>query len=143
MRLISVFAVLMFFSGLLSGQAGWKTVQDKTGACQLSVPPTWTLLSGPGGANSPEHTTTRVIVGMRPFKKFREDTLKMLDVDQVYENSETRLFYVTKPGGTPPLVNYHVETAGKGNRCVAEITLSPHSREDEAKKIAMSLSATK
>ena len=84
-----------------------------------------------------------VISGMTPFKKFREDTLKMLNTDQVYENSETRLFYVTKPGGTPPLVNYHVETAGKGTRCVAQITLSPHSREDEAKKIAMSLSATK
>jgi len=29
---------LLFLSASLSAQAGWQTIKDKTGACQLSVP---------------------------------------------------------------------------------------------------------
>lgn len=140
MKLISLFTIL-FCSTVLMAQSGWKIVKDKTGSCQISVPATWTLLADAGHVNSPEHTTTMVISGMSRFKRFGEDSLKYLNIDKVFENSSSRVFYVTKPGGNPPLLNYHVEAPGKVNRCVAQITLSPHSLEEEAKKIALSLSA--
>ena len=135
------FTLLVSSFGLIA-QPGWKTVKDKTGACQMSVPPNWTLLSDPGWANSPQHTSALVHYGIRPFKPFSEETMKMLSIDHVYENSAKRIFYVTKPNGNPPLVSYHVEAPGKGNACVLQISLPPHTLEDDASKIALSLSKT-
>ena len=83
-----------------------------------------------------------VISGHRPFRPFSEQTMKMLNVDHVYENSPKRIFYANKPSGNPPLMNYHVEAPGKENSCILEITLPPHTLEDDASKIAMSLSKT-
>ena len=123
-----------------AAQAGWKTIKDKTGACQMSVPPNWTLLSEPGSANSPDRTTTRVIAGMSPYHAFSDMTLKMMNIETLFENSAKRSFWVTKPNnGSPSLVTYHVETPGSRNRCVAEIYLPPQHFVEEAKKIAMSL----
>ncbi len=126
----------------LNAQPGWQTAKDKTGSCQISVPPSWTLLALPGHVNSPQHTTTMLISGNRPFRPFSSETIKVLNVEKVFENSSTRTFYLTKPGGNPPLVNYHVEAPGKVNSCVAEITLPANISEEEAKKIALSLSKT-
>ena len=134
--------VLLFVSTDLSAQSGWRTVKDKTGSCQISVPLTWTLLAQPGLVNSPQGTTTILISGMSRFSPFSAGTLKMLNVDRVFENSATRIYYVNKPGGNPPLVNYHVEAPGKVHSCIAQITLPPNSLEDDAKKIALSLSRT-
>lgn len=126
----------------LTAQSGWKSVTDKTGSCQISVPPSWTLLSLAGHVNSPQGTTTMLISGHRPFRPFSDETIKVLNVDKVFENSATRVFYVGKPSGNPALVNYHVEAPGKANSCIAEITLPLHSLENDAKKIALSLSKT-
>jgi hypothetical protein len=134
--------VLLFVSTDLSAQSGWRTVKDKTGSCQISVPPTWTLLGQPGLVSSPQHITTMVISGNTRFSPFSAGTFKVLNVDKVFENSTTRIFYVGKPGGNPPLVSYHVEAPGKVNTCIAEIGLLPNTLEDDAKKIALSLSKT-
>jgi len=141
MKLASILLMLIV-SIDLNAQSGWKTVKDKTGSCQISVPPTWTLLAQPGAANSPQQTTTMLISGMSRFSQFSAGTLKMLNVDKVFENSATRIFYVGKPSGNPPLVSYHVEIPGKVHSCIAQITLPPNTLEDDAKKIALSLSKT-
>jgi hypothetical protein len=141
MRFALILLTLLVSTELIA-QSGWTTVKDKTGSCQISVPPTWTLLALPGHVNSPQHTTTMLISGMRPFSKFSEETIKVLNVDRVFENSATRIFYVTKPGGNPPLVNYHVEAPGKVHSCIAQISLPPNTSEEDAKKIALSLSGT-
>ena len=141
-RGILILALIVPAQTALNAQAGWKTMQDKTGSCQISVPPTWTLLSLPGHVNSPQGTTTMLISGNRPFRPFSDETIKVLNVDKVFENSATRIFYVGKPSGNPAYVNYHVEAPGKVNSCIAQITLQPHSLEDDAKKIALSLSKT-
>lgn len=124
----------------LSAQSGWKTVKDKTGSCQISVPPTWTVLAQPGMANSPQQTTTMLTSGRTRFRKFSAGTFKILDVDKIFENSDTRIFYADRPGGNPPLVSYHVEVPGKVNSCIAQITLRPNTPEDDAKRIALTLS---
>ena len=132
---------LILLSPALFAQPGWKTIKDRTGACQISVPPYWTPLSMPGYANSPDHTATRILVGISPFRPFSDTTLKMLNIGTLFENSAQRSFWVTNPnGGSPSLVTYHVETPGKGNRCVAEVALPPQHYVDEAKKTAMSVS---
>ena len=140
MKLLPLFTMLLASSTLFA-QSGWKTVKDKTDACKISVPPNWTLLSTAGMANSPQNTSTIVIRGNTHFSHFSDMTLKMLNIDKVFENSASRIFYVTKPGsGNPSLVTYHVEVPGKGNSCIAEIYLRPNTLEDDARKIALSLS---
>ena len=141
MRFALILLTLLVSTDLIA-QSGWMTVKDKTGSCQISVPSTWILLAEAGHVNSPLHTTTMLIAGMRPFSKFSDETIKVLNVDRVIENSATRIFYVTKPGGNPPLVNYHIEAPGKAHSCIAQISLPPNTLEDDAKKIALSLSGT-
>jgi hypothetical protein len=134
---------LLIFSAILSAQAGWQTMKDKTGACQLSVPGNWSMLSTSGHAGSPEHMDTTVISGNRPFRKFQFSAgeLQVLNVDKVFENSPQRVFYSTKPQGTPVTMSYHVEAPGRSNDCIAQISSTPSFSLDIVKKIAESLSA--
>lgn len=125
-----------------NAQSGWKTVKDKTGSCQISVPPSWTLLSVPGLVNSPQGTTTILTSGNRPFRPFSAETIKVLKIDTVLENSSARIFYVGKSSGNPAHLNYHVEVPGKVNSCIAQIVLPADSPQDDGKKIALSLSKT-
>jgi hypothetical protein len=81
------------------------------------------------------------VQGLRPYKQFSTDTLKILGVGKVYEASPARTFYVSKPNANE-LVNYHAEVPGHSNACIAQITLPSSYSEDEAKQIAMSLAAT-
>jgi len=131
--------LLLLCCPIVAAQTGWKTIKDETGACQMSVPPNWTLLSTSGTANSPDHTMATVTIGMSPFHPYSDMTLKMLNIGTLFENSAKRSFWVTKPVGSPSLVTYHVETPGGGNRCIAEIYLPPQHFVDEAKQIATSL----
>jgi len=136
---------LLAFSGGLSAQSGWQTVKDKTGACQLSVPPAWSVLGTPGHAGSPEHLDTTVIVGRVAFHQFNfsPGMQQVLHIDVVYENSPRRVFYSGKSGGTPAAVIYHVEAPGRMNACIAEIATTPAYPADEPKKIAASLAAVR
>jgi hypothetical protein len=144
MKLAIAFVSGLALTGpLLSAPPDWKITKDKTGVCQLLVPPQWTLLSTPGHVNSPESTTTAVLIGNRPYRPFGDETLRMLNVDKVYENTSKRSFYVTRPNETSKLVNYHVEVPGIQNACVAQITLSTRYPEEEAKQIALTLAPVK
>ena len=135
---------MLVSSALLLAQPGWRTVKDKTGACQVSVPPNWTVLSTPGWVSSPEHMATITERGLRPYRPWSPETLKMLNIDKVFENSAARSFYVTRPSkGTPALVNYHVEVPGGAKACIAQITATPSYSQQEIKAIALSLSAVK
>lgn len=134
--------LLLMSTALLNAQSGWKIATDETGACQISVPPNWSLLSAPGRVNSPMHTGTWVVLGATRFTPFSPLTIKMLGAGKLFENSSQRIFYVTKPTGNPPFVNYHVEAPGKSESCIVQITLPPNALEEDAKKIALSLSPT-
>jgi len=134
---------LLLFSTLIMGQTGWRVIKDKTGACQLSVPPNWTVLSTPGTANSPDKMTTMVRPGLRAYKRWSDETLKMLNIDKLFENSATRSFYVTKPAGNPPSLSYHVEVPGGANACIAQISAKPSSNLEEMKTVAATLTAAK
>jgi len=135
---------MLLSSALLLAQPGWHTVKDRTGACQVSVPPTWTILSTPGWVSSPEHMATMVLEGHRRYTPWSPETLKVLDVDKVFENSGKRSFYVTRPSkATPALVNYHVEVPGGAKACILQITATPSYSPQEIQAIALGLSAVK
>jgi hypothetical protein len=140
-QLLTLTSILLAATAL-SAQPGWKTVKDKTGACQISVPPSWTPLSTPGLVNSPQGMTSMLTSGHRPYRPFSAETLKVMNVDKVLENSATRALWANKPVGNPPHVTYHVETPGKTDSCIAEIPIASNSADDDAKKIALSLSKT-
>jgi hypothetical protein len=142
LRMIATCALIFLASTGLKAQSGWKTVKDKTGSCQISVPPNWTPLSTPGLVNSPQGKTMMVLSGHRQYRPFDAETLKMMKVDKVLENSATRAVWVTKEVGNSSNVGYHAEAPGKTNSCVAEFSLPSNTPEDDAKKIAFSLSKT-
>jgi len=85
---------------------------------------------------------TTVVAGHRPYRPWSAETLTMLNIDKLFENSANRSFYVTKPHANSTHVSYHVEIPGGGNSCIAEISTSPTYAED-AKKIALSLTIAK
>jgi hypothetical protein len=132
---------MLLFSPVLVAQPGWHTIKDKTGSCQLSVPPNWTVLSTPGHAASPDHMDTTVAVGLRAYKPFSDETLKML-AETVFENSAERSFYLAK-SSNPKALSYHVEAPGRTNACIAQISATPSTSRDDIKKIALTLSAVK
>jgi hypothetical protein len=142
LRITATCALIFLASTALKAQSGWKTVKDKTGSCQISVPENWTPLSTPGFVNSPQGRTSIVTSGHRQYRPFNAETLKMMNIDKVLENSETRALWVNKAVGNSPNVSYHVETLGKTNSCIAEISLPSGTPEEDAKKIAFSLSKT-
>src|ERR1700759_1609049 len=111
----------LLFSALLIGQPGWHTIKDKTGACQLSVPPNWTLLSDPDKANSPDHITTIVRSGMRAYRPWSEETLKMLNIDKSSRTPPSAAF--TSP--SPAEVHPHSTTTSRFP--AAEMPASPRS----------------
>ena len=123
--------------------AGWKVIKDRSGTCQISVPSNWTALSTPGFVNSPESTTTILTASEQPYAPFQDDTLKTLNIGKLYENSTSRIFYVSKPDETLGHIRYHIEVPGNTNACIAEITLTTRYSEDEAKSIAMTVASVK
>lgn len=123
----------------LMTQSGWHTIKDKTGACQMLVPPDWTVLSTPGHAASPDHLDTTIILGSRPYRPFSDETLKMM-AETVFENSAERSLYLQKSTGGK-VVGYHVEAPGRANACIAQITASRSYPLDSIKKIAATVSA--
>ena len=77
--------------------------------------------------------------GHRPFRPFSNETLEVMKIDNVLENSNSRVLYVDKSAGNSAHATYHVEVPGKVNSCIAQVTL-PASSADDAKKIALTLS---
>jgi hypothetical protein len=123
--------------------AGWKVIKDRSGTCQIAVPANWTPLSAPGFVNSPESTSTVLTASLQPFAPLPEDILKTLNIGKLYENSASRVFYVSKPEDASGHVRYHVEVPGKTSACIAEMSLTSSYPEDEAKKIAMTVASIK
>jgi hypothetical protein len=141
LRVIACLAAALPVAQAAHAQSTWSVIKDKAGVCQISVPPNWTRFSVPGMANSPDHTTLQILSNSgHHFRQFGSETLSLLNIGTLFENSAKRVFYVTKPNGSvPPLITYHVEVPGHQGSCVAQIPLSPQYSEAEAKRIALSL----
>jgi hypothetical protein len=123
----------------------WVTVQDKTGACRMSVPPDWKQeAKWPGHVMAPEQTETTLIAGVkRPRAPMSDADQKAMDVDRIFENSPDLWFYSSKPiagtAGKPNLTLYHVNITREEGTCIAQILVNQSHSEDEIRKIAASV----
>ena len=142
---LAAILVLSLVSTSVFADANWQTLKGAAGSCQLSIPGSWSLLSQPGHAASPEHMGTTVIEGRVPFHQFHfsEGMQKVLNIETVFENSPQRVFYVAKAGDASGSLIYHVEAPGRTKVCIAEISTSSSYSPDEVKKIAVTLAAVK
>jgi hypothetical protein len=125
----------------------WLVVQDKTGACRMSVPPDWKLaVRWPGHVIAPEQTETTLIAGGKRSRTAMSDAdQKALEVDKLFENLPDFWFYSSKPipgaGGKPNLMVYHVNAIRDAGTCIAQILVNQAHPEDEVRKIALSVKA--
>jgi hypothetical protein len=128
-----------------SNPDGWLTVQDKTGACRMSIPPDWKQeAKWPGHVIAPEQTESTLIAGAkRPRSPMSEADQKALDVDKIFENSPDLWFYSSKTiagtDGKPSLTLYHVNIIREAGTCIAQILVNQSHSEDEIRKIAASV----
>jgi hypothetical protein len=126
----------------------WLTVQDKTGACRMSVPPDWKQeTKWPGHVIAPEQTETTLIAGAKRTRSpMSQADQKALEVDKIFENSPELWFYASKPiagtAGKPNLILYHVNVIRDEGTCIAQILVNQTHAEDEIRKIAASVKPT-
>jgi hypothetical protein len=128
---------------------GWQLVKDKTGACQIAVPPDWhTNPLVPNMATSPD--ISDVMITAQPGKEVRpipEGAQPVLGVDKMIENTPKRVFWAGKavsfPPSSPPVIAFHVTTPGKGGTCVGQITVKVGTPETLVKQIADTVGPTK
>src|ERR1019366_9353663 len=116
--------LVLFVSTALNAQSGWKTVKDnKTGSCQMSVPPSWSMIPGtPGQVASPEHLMSVLL------SDYPRSAVPMTDAD--------------KPT-TQGAITYHVNVPMAKHVCAAELTVKVGHSEDEIKKIAATVGSSK
>jgi hypothetical protein len=141
---IVALALILLASAVLSAQAGWSTVKDRTGACQISVPPSWSMVPGsPGEFASPEHRMSVLISGYpRKAAPMTDVEKRELSVDKIIENSAERWLYTGKPR-SDNTITYHVNVPAARRVCAAELTVKVGNSEDEIKKIAAAVGSSK
>ena len=141
----SLILLVLFVSTALNAQSGWKTVKDnKTGSCQMSVPPSWSTIPGtPGQVASPEHLMSILLAGYpRSAAPMTDVEKRELGAEKIIENSSERWIYAGKPT-TQNVITYHVNIPGAKHVCAAELAVKVGHSEDEIKKIAATVGSSK
>lgn len=135
---------------LLPGQTptGWKSIKDKTGVCQMSVPANWTVSPQlPSMATAPDQSDAVILAQPGKIKPMNEVVQKAVGAEKVLENTEDRLFWAGKPtsfpAGAPPVTAYHVTVPSKNGTCVAQIAVKAAIPESEVRKIAATVAPVK
>jgi hypothetical protein len=127
----------------LNTQSGWKTVKDRTGVCQISIPPSWSPIpSSPGQFASSDHQMSVLISGYPRSGALMTEAKKCeLGADKIIENSAERWIYTNKP--TPQnVITYHVNVPTAKPVCAAELAVKVGHPEDEIKQIAATVGAS-
>jgi len=120
--------------------AGWHDTQDMSKACQISLPPTWTVTPD-GQGTAPDGGQAVVVIGSaRPVTPLTPDDQKLLQVDRLIENSAKRVFYVSKPQGDQ--LQYIVDQQFNAKRCQLQLIVPKAYPEAEVLKIASTLRST-
>ena len=135
-------AALALVSTAVAQPRGWLSIKDKTGACQMAVPPDWHINTHiPNMATAPD--LSDVTISAQSGKEVRpipEGAQSVLGVDKMIENTPKRVFWAGKPvsypPSSPPVVAYHVTTPGKGGTCVGQITVKAGTADTLVKQIA-------
>ncbi len=143
-RTLMTFALILVASNALQAQSGWKTIKDATGACQISIPPSWSTIPGtPGQFASPEHLMSILLPGYpRKAAPMTDDEKRVMGAVKIIENSAEYWLYTGKPT-MQNVITYHVNVPTATRVCAAELAVKVGHSEDEIKKIADTVRASK
>ena len=149
MRRVVVSGLLAVMCAMAGGQAvpaGWKIAKDDKGACQVAVPPNWTVPPGGGPASLGEMmenmaTLTSDVDRLQPMP---EAAQKMLGVTKMIDNTDKHVFYFSRTEFRGNVaMQYRASMPGKGGkgRCHVSVSFKSSMVTDElAKQIALTLS---
>jgi hypothetical protein len=148
-RLLTILAALGLASVAAAQPRGWQIVKDKTGVCQMAVPPDWHINAQiPNMATAPD--LSAVMISAQAGKEVRpipEGAQPVLGVEKMIENTQKRVFWAGKPvaypPSSPPVIAYHVTTPGKGGTCVGQITVKVGTPDTLVKQLADTVGAAK
>lgn len=134
--------VLLALQGLFSPAhsetpAGWKVTQDMSKACQIALPPTWTVTPD-GQASTPAGGRAVLVVGSNtPLAPMAPDMQKLMQVDRMIENSAQRVFYLMRPQGSQ--LEYIVDQQFKTGRCKFQLFVPKGYSDAEVMKIVATI----
>ncbi|MGH9410420.1 MAG: hypothetical protein ACRD1V_13305 [Vicinamibacterales bacterium] len=122
---------------------GWKTVKDRSGRCQASVPGAWTIGDGvlTGSALAANYHKAVVLAGVQqdPTKPMSAERLHQLGAVTVIENTPARTFFTAAPttasGKVPSQITYTAQVAGTP-ACTVQVTVPSGQDDALAKQIA-------
>ncbi len=147
-----IFGFLLLFV-VAAGQAqsipaGWKSVKDSHGKCQIAVPGDYSLTDAAAGFANAKDRGIAVILTSREgntLKPLSEAGMKVAGVDKVTENTAQRRFYAMKPSTFQGKVvtSWYEIIPYPGGTCSANITIREGAPEDQFRQIAATLSALK
>jgi hypothetical protein len=137
------FTTISAITVAIAGPAGWQTVKDSTGVCQISIPPSWAMIPGsPGEFASSDHLASVLIsVSPRSPAPMTDAEKHEFGADKIIENSAGRWLYASK-ATQQKAITYHVNVPAK-RVCAAELSVKVGHSEDEIKQIAATVGATK
>jgi len=144
-----VSALILFCLPCLSAQGvptAGQIVKDTRNACQVTVPPDWSLYGESHSAAVLHDTSTALaVVTSQPgqtFTPLTEFFQKVLNIpkEKLFENTPKRIFYQDRTSSGPDDPNsYTFSVPGKGGTCSGHLTFLPSIPADVARKIALSL----
>jgi len=147
--IVSVSALVLLFAPSVRAQgvpAGWQTIKDPKGACQMAVPPDWSPYGDTHAVAVLHDVSTAIaVVTSQPeqeFKPLPEAVQKVMGIpkDKMFENNAKRVFYQDRTSQNQGDPNaFSVAVPGKTGTCSGHLTFIPTLSLDVARKIALSL----
>jgi hypothetical protein len=142
-------AVLILLNLPLAAQvapSGWQIVKDSKNACQLAVPPDWSLYGeSHSAAVLHDASTALVVITSQPGQDFAplSDRLRStlnLGKDKLFENTANRIFYEDKSSAHAADPKWYTfSVPGKNGTCSGKLTFLPSLPDDLARQIVFSL----
>jgi hypothetical protein len=142
-------AVLILLNTPLAAQvvpSGWQIVKDSRNACQLAVPPDWSMYGESRSAAVLHDTSTAlVVITSQPGQAFAPLTERLKSIlniskEKLFENSASRIFFEDKASAHPADPKWYTfSVPGKNGTCSGHLTFLPSIPDDLARQVVFSL----
>jgi hypothetical protein len=143
---ISVLILLNLPLAAQVAPSGWQIVKDSKNACQLTVPPDWTIYGeSRSAAVLHDASTALVVVTSQPgqaFAPLSEHLKSILNIskEKLFENTANRIFYEDKASAHAADPKWYTfSVPGKNGTCSGRLTFLPSLQDDLARQIVFSL----
>ena len=142
-------AVLILLNLPLAAQvapSGWQIVKDSNNACQLAVPPDWSLYGeSHSAAVLHDASIALVVVTSQPGQAFaplseRLKSILNISKEKLFENTANRIFYEDKSSAHAADPKWYTfSVPGKSGTCSGKLNFLPSLPDDLARQIVFSL----